>query len=325
MKLEEKGLYNLSEFVKSIKRLVIDESIDFDLIIGAGDSGASMVKIAEIVFQELHLSVPKTLLIPFFRFSQKDVARGEIFNSIDVYVSEATKVISGFSQIRNILFVDDEIGQGRTVDGVIKVLEKVIPDAGNINFYILAEDHGFNSDSIKSEIAIHFVPFSLFQKRINNAISYIIPYEIEKKITDRFTDREIGSKVRMNSLFELPSKELKDNTPFWSYEILGKIKKEIPNYYKLQLDFENYIHSIIKKIIEEMEDNTTMQKPTEEEIQKAIEILQKNNPEKATRENALKAIEGMRKMASALVDRVDEDLKSGKVVVSEDGKVTRND
>lgn len=68
-----------------------------------------------------------------------------------------------------------------------------------------------------------------------------------------------------------------------------------------------------------------MQKPTEEEIQKALKILKKNDPKKATRENALKTIEGMRKMASALVDRVDDDLKSGKVIVSDDGKVTRND
>lgn len=68
-----------------------------------------------------------------------------------------------------------------------------------------------------------------------------------------------------------------------------------------------------------------MRKPTEEEIQKVLKMLEKSDPEKATRENAIKTIEGMQKMAGALVDRVDEDLKSGKVTVSEDGEITRND
>ena len=54
-------------------------------------------------------------------------------------------------------------------------------------------------------------------------------------------------------------------------------------------------------------------------------MLEKSDPEKATRENAIKVIEGMKTMAGNVIDRIDEDLKSGKVEVSEDGKVTRKD
>ncbi len=68
-----------------------------------------------------------------------------------------------------------------------------------------------------------------------------------------------------------------------------------------------------------------MQKPTEEEIQKALKILKKNDPMQATRENAIKTIEGLRQFAGILVDKVDEDLRSGKVTVSDDGEVIRND
>ena len=38
-------------------------------------------------------------------------------------------------------------------------------------------------------------------------------------------------------------------------------------------------------------------KPTEAEIQKVIKIFKESNPEKATRENATKAIKGMKTMA----------------------------
>lgn len=65
--------------------------------------------------------------------------------------------------------------------------------------------------------------------------------------------------------------------------------------------------------------------PTEEEIQKVIKMLEESNPQKATRENALKVIEGMRTMAGTVVDRIDDDLKSGKVKIEDDGKVTREE
>ncbi len=66
------------------------------------------------------------------------------------------------------------------------------------------------------------------------------------------------------------------------------------------------------------------QKPTEQEIQEALELLEKTSPDEASRENAIKTVESMKKIASVLVDRVDKDLESGKVTVSDDGKITRN-
>lgn len=65
--------------------------------------------------------------------------------------------------------------------------------------------------------------------------------------------------------------------------------------------------------------------PTEEEIQKVIKMLEESNPESATRENALKVIAGMKSMAGEVVDRIEDDLKSGKVKISDDGAVTREE
>lgn len=61
----------------------------------------------------------------------------------------------------------------------------------------------------------------------------------------------------------------------------------------------------------------------EEEIQKVLKMLRESNPEKATRENAIKTIQGMKTMASIVVDKIDDDLQTGKVKVSDDGKVSR--
>jgi hypothetical protein len=68
-----------------------------------------------------------------------------------------------------------------------------------------------------------------------------------------------------------------------------------------------------------------MKKITEEEIQKVLKMLRDSKPEEATRENAIKVIKGMKKMAGVALDKIDEDLKTGKVKVSDVGKVTRED
>lgn len=64
--------------------------------------------------------------------------------------------------------------------------------------------------------------------------------------------------------------------------------------------------------------------PTEEDIQKVLKMLRETQPEKATREYAIKTIKNMKSMASMMVDRIDEDLKSGKVKINEKGEVIRD-
>jgi len=64
-------------------------------------------------------------------------------------------------------------------------------------------------------------------------------------------------------------------------------------------------------------------KITEAEIEKVIKMLEESDPAKATRENAIKVIEGMKQMAGNVINRIDEDLKTGKVKIDETGKVGR--
>lgn len=63
--------------------------------------------------------------------------------------------------------------------------------------------------------------------------------------------------------------------------------------------------------------------PNEAEIQRILKVLEKTHPEKATREYAIKTIESMRRFASMVVDRVEEDLESGKIKINKKGEVTR--
>lgn len=64
--------------------------------------------------------------------------------------------------------------------------------------------------------------------------------------------------------------------------------------------------------------------PTKAEIQKVLAMIGKDHPERATRANAIKLIETMRTMAGTMLDKIEEDLKSGKVKVNEKGEVIRD-
>jgi len=66
-------------------------------------------------------------------------------------------------------------------------------------------------------------------------------------------------------------------------------------------------------------------KITEEEIQKVLKMLEESNPKKATIENAIKTIQGMKQMAGMVVKKIDKDLKTGKVKVDDNGRVSRKD
>jgi hypothetical protein len=63
--------------------------------------------------------------------------------------------------------------------------------------------------------------------------------------------------------------------------------------------------------------------PTEEDIQTVLKMLEETQPEKATRADAIKTIESMKSVAKIIVDKVSEDLKSGKVTVNKKGEVLR--
>lgn len=64
---------------------------------------------------------------------------------------------------------------------------------------------------------------------------------------------------------------------------------------------------------------------SEEDIQTMLASLRASNPELATREGAIQALDRLRNLAKTVVDKVDEDLSSGRLTVDDDGEVTRSE
>jgi UDP-N-acetylglucosamine enolpyruvyl transferase len=61
--------------------------------------------------------------------------------------------------------------------------------------------------------------------------------------------------------------------------------------------------------------------PSEAEIQKVIKLLKKTHPDQSSRENAIETIEGMKKLASLIVDQIEKDVESGSLKVNDKGEI----
>ncbi len=64
---------------------------------------------------------------------------------------------------------------------------------------------------------------------------------------------------------------------------------------------------------------------SEEDIQTMLASLRASNAELATREAAIEALDRLRNLAKTVVDKVDDDVSSGRLTVDDDGEVTRSE
>lgn len=243
--LGEVGRRNFTAFVKTTAKLIKDLKEGFDLLVGSGDSGIAMVKFTEFIYDGLGIKSPPSIQIPIFRFRAKDVPEGKSFDN-SVLQPMVKRQWPHLNKIKSILFVDDEVGEGFTAKISLQLIIDTIGDQSEeLNYFIVAEDQGFIWKWRFPRVRVKFIPFIKHTKGVYNAISYIIPYELEKPIKEIYSEEEFGSKARMDALLGLPIKKLINGKPVWSNEYLGNLKREISNFEDLQNRFEEFSRNLI--------------------------------------------------------------------------------
>lgn len=237
-KLKIFGREHLIKFFNKLNELT-SKKIKFDLIVGPGDSGAGMAKCAEMFFIEKMNKSPPIIKIPFYRSWHKP----NMTHVTKTVKAQLTKI-----KLKNILFVDDEIGSGETLKGVSKILLNLKNTSTKPNIYVVAETKGLKKFYKIDGAKIKFLPFAKrIKKGVYNVVSKSIPFEIERQILRKYSDSELGSTQRFNILLGEPIKNIQRGKPFYTYEWNRKLKKEIIGFDTLQKNFKKYILSLIKK------------------------------------------------------------------------------
>lgn len=240
------GEDSLEKFIKSLYKLLIVDQNSFDFIVAAGNSGQIMVWISRVMFKNLHLPFPPSVVFPIYRY--KDFPRKKLFDN--------SAVINQFSSlqvpqnVKNVLFVDDEIDRGNSVKSAIKIFENLSSDHQKFNYTIIAEDGGTEFE-FKKKSNIKYISPKIRAEGIYSAISYLIPLELSApiKMVLETKMKTVNNKKIMCILLGLPIKEPNNGTPQFTFKFEKMVKEERPHLIELQKEYQAYLERKIAKIL----------------------------------------------------------------------------
>lgn len=245
---EQKAFSNLDGLVKIIANLVRGNKISFDLLVGSGDTGIAMVKLTEMILSEMNVPIPTKLVIPYYRFVEKYTGEGEPFRGNSVLLPEIRDQLKDVKNIQNILFVDDEIGKGRTVKGIVELLVQAKEELSQkrVNLYIVAEDRSYSGQDLGDLVNVQYCPFGEGGP-VGHAISHIILPDIKEGIKKSYGNLYL--KEELNALLNLPIKSKDNEKSKWSYDLLNDLKNKLENFGDLQIQLETYLKVLVKKAV----------------------------------------------------------------------------
>lgn len=249
MKLNKIGEESLEKFVKVLCKLLITDKRKFDLITSAGDSGQIMIFITKKVYELLDVPIPPSIIFPIYRY--KDYPKKILFDNSSVLNDYSNKNIP--SNIKNILYVDDEIDQGNSAWATINLI-RTLKRIDNFTYTIIAEDGKFNKRNFDNQnFNIEYISPKKRAYGVYNAISYTIPKEFEDPIQKALTKEKIiwKDKQIMCILLNLPIKELNNGKPEFNFRLFEIVKILIPNFNDLQKNYQKYLTDKIYSIIKE--------------------------------------------------------------------------
>lgn len=245
------GEQRFCKFCRVTKDLI--NEVSFDLLIAAGNSGQSLAKFTELIYQELNKEAPPKLQIPFFRYFPGYRDNPDKVFASKTFLTEVVNQIKNVSgEIKNVLFVDDEIGLGLTATGIFNLLNQALKKINKPkieNYYIVAEDQGFKVP--KEHPEIRFIPYDLELDGYNNVIFFFNPSEFEDPIENALGDDDRFSfRCRTNILLGVPIKDFNNGKPVYTDRFLKEAEEKIPNLQKLQEQYLIFIKQTIKNCCE---------------------------------------------------------------------------
>lgn len=232
---------SLRFFVETVSATI--SGTKYDLILAGGDSGNIMAWITNAIYEEKGLSAPETIVLPIYR--HVDAAETVLFDN-RIFKSQ---VILPANRLENILIVDDEVGVGNTLNGLLQTLAEVTQDKPKITF--IAEDDGFDASKIAGW-DITFMPPQPKVKDVFNAVSYIVPYweyqvPVKKVLEPILVD--MNDKHVMATLLDLPIKQWNDGKPEFTYAFRDECMEKIDNFTDTQQNFQAFVRENIKKAL----------------------------------------------------------------------------
>lgn len=230
-------------FSASLCRQVIELNQKFDVIVGAGNSGLFMTKIAEMVYEELNIKIPPILNLPVFRFEEDNVS----LHDNAVLVSEVAQKLKTLPSLNNILFIDDEIMRAVTAKESLNLILKARSDIKHLNVTILSENHFFEWHYKMPMVSVNFFAYSRLIQGLNGNIGYFVPEDLFKEIS---SIAKISSHNHALTLLLTGSLKSKAKGQYFEIESEKLLTKNIKDYKLIKSSLIKELKYLVKEGIE---------------------------------------------------------------------------
>ena len=235
-------------YIALLYKLVVKEKNDFDLIIGAGDSGAVMAKVAEIFYQKINKKIPPILHLPLQRYAEPGIPHGEYFEN-KVLIPQIKKQLKNIKLFKKVLFVDDEIMRGWTAKTSIELVLSALPKnkiADRVLYTIVAENHWFQWHYDLPPVSIRYYAFSKKIPGVNGAVFEMIS-DLEWKSIKL---NGMGKRPLLNIILNGVRKSRSGLTPVFTDETAKKLEKN-QKFKKLKTKMLRQIDALVTEGIKE--------------------------------------------------------------------------
>lgn len=232
-------------FAATIARQLLENHETFDLLVGAGNSGLYMTKIAEMTFNYLNTPVPKILNIPIIRFKED----GKTLNDNSSLLPKIKQTLSKINTVKNILFVDDEIMRAITAKECFNLLLNADPNITHLDATIIAENHFFEWHYKMPKVSIRFFAYSPLIQDFNENIGYFIPEDLYKEISSSIENITHNHAMAIVIGGALKKKDNNENS-YFDFGIESSLKNKIAGYDDKKSSLVNDLEGLVKDGVE---------------------------------------------------------------------------
>lgn len=238
-------------FVRTLHSLLSEE--EFDLVVGAGDSGIAMLEFTKFVYGHCGIRAPPFVAIPLYR--DGDRKRNVIKRIIGPSREDVKKQLEGILAPQRILFVDDEIGKGNVARTALElVLSSFSQRKDGLFCTIVAEDHGkrhnFDPAAVLPCAKVRFLLFSTGQYGEYSQIFRFLVKDIQDRILHQIGNHNDNIKYAVNVFLCLPVKEREGETVRYTRKYLERAESRMPELPELRAEFREDINAFVTQALE---------------------------------------------------------------------------
>lgn len=234
-------------FVAAICRQLVDFEEKYNLLSGAGNSGLFMTKITEMVYQCLNIKVPPVLNLPIYRFKED----GTTLRDNSFLITQVKEKLQDIQEMRNILFVDDEIMRALTAKECFQLILEADSNIDHLSATIIAENHFFEWHYKMPKVSINFFAYSPLIQGLNGNIGYFIPEDFYKQISTMYDNTFSHNHVMAILIGGGLKRKDHNGSSYFDFSIESELKNKIADYDRKRSSLVNELKELVREGIKE--------------------------------------------------------------------------